>query len=119
MSDEFIEIATKEINDEILKIQKIVNSCHNSNDVFENVVIIQQSTHKIKGLAPMMGKTTLGNLAVSLDALFKKIFNDSIPDDLFESLVAVVIEMKNSMDNSDYNLDKILQRISKMSSANK
>ncbi|MFB5629475.1 MAG: hypothetical protein ACE5RF_00790 [Nitrosarchaeum sp.] len=119
MSDEFIEIATHEINDEILKIQKIMNSCHDSNDVFENMASIQQSTHKIKGLAPMMGKSNLGNLASSLDVLFKQISDDSIPAELFELLMVVVVEMKNSMASSNYDLDKILQRISEMSSAHK
>jgi chemotaxis protein histidine kinase CheA len=115
MSDEFLKIATGEINDEISKIQKILDSCHNNDDVFVNATEIQKSTHNIKGLAPMMGKTELGELASLLDSVLKKIISGAACDQILESLITAVIEMKNSMDTSDYNLDKIKQRILQIS----
>ncbi len=117
MSDEFLKIATAEINDEILEIQNILNSCHNNPDVSVNAAKIQKSTHKIKGLAPMMGKEEVGRLASLLDSVLKKIMDGAIVDEILESLIDAVGEMKNSMTNSDYNLDKIKQRISKIISA--
>lgn len=117
MSDEFLKIATSEITDEISEIQNILNSCHNNLDVCANAAKIQKSTHKIKGLAPMMGKEDLGSLAALLDSVLKKITNNSVPDEIFESLIDAVDEMKNSMIHSDYNLDAIKQRISKIYSA--
>ena len=116
MSDEFLKIATIEINDEILEIQNILNSCHDSLDVVIHATKIQKSTHKIKGLAPMMGKEDLGNLAALLDSVLKKITIDTIMDDLFASLIIAIDEMKNSMTHSDYNLDEIKQRILHISS---
>ena len=56
MSDEFIQLATKEINEEILGIGDILKSCSDDALVFENSDKLQKHTHKIKGLAPMMGK---------------------------------------------------------------
>lgn len=116
MSDEFLKIATAEINDEILEIQNILNSCHDSLDVSANAAKIQKSTHKIKGLAPMMGKDDLGNLSSLLDSVLKKIIDGAIVDDLFDSMKDSVNEMKNSMIYSDYNLDVIKQRILRISS---
>ena len=116
MSDEFLKIATAEINNEISEIQNILNSCHTSLDVSTNAAKIQKSTHKIKGLAPMMGKEDLGSLASLLDSVLKKIMNGAVPNAIFESLIVAVDEMKNSMTNSDYSLDEIKQRISKISS---
>ena len=116
MSDEFLKVATAEINDEISEIQHILNSCHNSLDVSANATKIQKSTHKIKGLAPMMGKEDLGSLSSLLDSVLKKIMDGVVIDEIFESLITAVGEMKNSMIYSDYNLDEIKQRISKISS---
>lgn len=117
MSDEFLKIATTEINGEISEIQNILNSCHNNLDVSVNAAKIQKSTHKIKGLAPMMGKEDLGNLSSLLDSLLKKIMNGIIADEILELLIIAIDEMKKSMTCPDYNLDKIKQRISNISSA--
>jgi len=114
MSDEFLKIATAEINGEISEIQNILNSCHHNLDVSVNAAKIQKSTHKIKGLAPMMGKEELGSLSSLLDSVLKKIMDGAIIDEIFESLIDAVDEMKNSMTNSNYNLDEIKQRISKI-----
>ena len=114
MSDEFLKIATAEINDEISEIQNILNSCHNNLDVSVNAAKIQKSTHKIKGLAPMMGKEEVGSLSSLLDSVLKKIMDGAVIDEIFESLIDTVDEMKHSMTNSNYNLDEIKQRISKI-----
>ena len=114
MSDEFLKIATAEINGEISEIQDILNSCHNNLDVSVNAAKIQKSTHKIKGLAPMMGKEEVGHLSSLLDSVLKKIMDGAIIDEIFESLIDAVDEMKHSMTNSNYNLDEIKQRISKI-----
>ena len=116
MSDEFLKVATTEINDEISEIQKILNSCKSSFDVSANAAKIQKSTHKIKGLAPMMGKKDLGDLAALLDSLLKKIMNGVVATEILESLIIATNEMKESMTSTDYNLDKIKQKISRLSS---
>ena len=117
MSDEFLKVATAEINNEISEIQNILNSCQSSLDVSANAVKIQKSTHKIKGLAPMMGKEDLGSLSALLDSLLKKTMNGIIVDEILESLIIAADEMKKSMTYPNYNLDKIKQRISNLSSA--
>lgn len=116
MSDEFLKIATGEINDEISEIQKILDSCRNNNDISVNAAKIQKSTHKIKGLAPMMGKEELGSFSGLLDSVLKKIMDGAVSDEILESLVTAVNEMKNSMIHSNYNLNEIKQKISQISS---
>lgn len=117
MSDEFLKVATAEINNEISKIQNILNSCKSNLDVSANAAKIQKSTHKIKGLAPMMGKEDLGNLSSLLDSLLKKITNGVVANEILESLIIAADEMKKSMTCSNYNLDKIKQKISHLYSA--
>lgn len=116
MSDEFLKVATSEINDEIFAISHILSSCHTPLDVSANASKIQKSTHKIKGLAPMMGKEDLGSLSSLLDSMLKNITDSNITDEIFESLVISVDEMKKSMIQSDNNLSEIKQRISQLSS---
>ncbi len=115
MSDEFLILATKEINEEISEIQNILNSCHSNLNVSENAIKFQKSTHKIKGLAPMMGKPELGNFSSILDLILKKIIDGAILDNLSELISSAVIEMKNSMVYPNYNLDKIQQHFLQIS----
>jgi len=115
VSDEFLNLATAEINNEISEIQFILNSCRNSLDVSVNAIKIQKSTHKIKGLAPMMGKSELGSFSAVLDSILKKIIDGALLDDLFDLLSSAVIEMRNSMSYTNYNLDKTKQHLLQIS----
>lgn len=117
VSDEFLNLATAEINNEISEIQLVLNSCHNDLDVSANVIKIQKSTHKIKGLAPMMGKSELGSFSALLDSILKKIMDGALLDDLFDLLSSAVIEMKNSMSYPNYNLDKTKQHFLQISNS--
>lgn len=47
--------------------------------------------------------------------MLKKIISGVVCDQVLELLTTAVIEMKNSMTNSNYNLDKIKQRILQIS----
>lgn len=117
MSDEFLKLATTEINDELFVISSILNSCHVPLDISANALKIQKSTHKIKGLAPMMGKGELGILSSLLDSMLKKLTADTITDEIFESIILSIDSMKNSMIDSNFDLSKIKQRISQLSSS--
>ena len=44
MSDEFIEIATKEINEEIFELDKILSTCQNDANVLLNADKFQKHT---------------------------------------------------------------------------
>lgn len=102
MSDEFIKLATKEINEEILGIEHILNSCSDDAKVFQNSERLQKHTHKIKGLAPMMGKGSMGSLATVLDDILKQIMVGKTPQGIFDVLTLSCEKLMHNMsDDSD------------------
>ncbi|MGD2106671.1 MAG: Hpt domain-containing protein [Nitrosopumilaceae archaeon] len=111
MSDEFLKVATREINQELSAISQILGSCQNNSDVSKNSGEIEAHMHKIKGLAPMMGKETVGELAKTLDIILKKIVAGQNVPNFFESLSLSVDEMKVAMEKP-HALGKIQKDIS-------
>lgn len=117
MSDEFIALATKEINEEISEIETILNSCKNNDDIIHNSDKLERHTHKIKGLAPMMGKEDLGELSSQLDIVLKKTIEGKQIKEILELFVESLHQMKNSMNEStDLNptIGKIKQSLSNL-----
>ena len=114
MSDEFITIATKEINDEIANLENILNSCENDDDIYQNAIKFQKHTHKIKGLAPMMGKEELGSFSAILDSIFKKMIDGITIDGIFNDITDSISLMKKSMSEPECDLTEIKNRISQI-----
>jgi len=111
MSDEFIKIATNEIHDDISQISHILESCKSDIDVRLNAVHFQRHTHKIKGLAPMMGKEELGNLTALLDELFKKSIRGAHFDGVFDVLLTIMPAMKDSVIEPTYDMRSIIDQV--------
>jgi len=111
MSDEFLAVATKEVTDDIDSIENILKLCANDVDVFQNASKFQKHTHKIKGLAPMMGKESLGNFLSSLDNIFKKIINGENIDGIFNLMLESITHMKKSMNEPNCDFSQINERI--------
>ena len=111
MSDEFITIATKEINDEIANLENILNSCENDDDIYQNAIKFQKHTHKIKGLAPMMGKGEIGDLSSQLDILLKKMIEGKKIIGIFDVLTESLHLMKDSMSGPNCDLSQINNKI--------
>lgn len=108
MSDEFIKVATQEILEDIAKINEILESCNSDDDVYANAKNLQGYFHKIKGLAPMMEKNHVGDVAAFFDSLLKQIIDNKKLDGIYDSLIQTIPEMKTGMTASDDNL-KLLQ----------
>ena len=108
MSDEFIKLATKEINEEILGIEDILNSCNDDAKVFENSDKLQKHTHKIKGLAPMMGKSSMGGLATVLDDTLKQIMAGKTPQGIFDLMTTSHEKLVQNM-NNDFDLEPTVE----------
>jgi len=73
LSDNFLRIARKEIQEELEGLHKILSSCSNDNDISNNGSSIEKHLHKIKGLAPMMGQNDVGEIAKMTDTILKHI----------------------------------------------
>jgi len=114
MSDEFLRVATREINEELAGILNILSSCSGDSDVEKNSFKIEQHMHKIKGLAPMMGKENVGNLAKSLDIILKKIVSGKKIDGLFECLKKSVKHMSVAMEKT-HDLNSVQKEVSDLS----
>ena len=115
MSEEFIKVATQEINDELSAITLILESCQNNDDILKNSAKIEQHMHKIKGLAPMMGKENIGDLAKKLDLILKKIASGKKVTGFFEPLSNSIHQMTIAM-NKHHDLGKIQIQVSDIAS---
>lgn len=115
MSDEFIKVATLEINNELSSISTILDLCQNDADVSKNSDKIEEHMHKIKGLAPMMGKENIGSLAKTLDSILKKIVSGQKVDGFFDALSISIEQMKITM-NKPHDLGEVQKQISDIAS---
>ncbi|MCH8915077.1 MAG: hypothetical protein IIA82_04450 [Thaumarchaeota archaeon] len=114
MSDEFITIATKEINDEITDLENILNFCANNDDVYQNAKKFQKHTHKIKGLAPMIGKEELGGLSSLLDIMLKKMIEGEKIEEIFDIFTESLHHMKNTIKEPNCDLSQINNKIKQL-----
>ena len=115
MSDEFMKVATLEINNELSSISTILDLCQNDVDVSKNSDKIEEHMHKIKGLAPMMGKENIGSLAKTLDSILKKIVSGQKVDGFFDALSISIEQMKITM-NKPHDLGEVQKQISDIDS---
>jgi len=114
MSDEFIAVATKEVNEDLESLDNILKSCANDVDVFQNSAQFQKHTHKIKGLAPMMGKEPLGNLSSLLDDVLKKLIDGNRVDGIFDIMLESLLQMKQSMNEPTFDFGQITDKIKQL-----
>lgn len=111
MSEEFIRVATKEINEEIASITEILKSCHNNSDAIKKASLIEKHIHKIKGLAPMMGKEDIGEIAAMIDKILKHVIEGNDLEGVNEILLESNKFMADSMSGNDSNLHQLKQKI--------
>ncbi len=114
MSDEFIKIATKELNEEITELDEILSTCQNDANVFSSADKFQKHTHKIKGLAPMMGKGELGSFVAMLDSILKKMIDGITINGIFNDMSDSISSIKQYMSEPNYDLTEIRNRISQI-----
>jgi HPt (histidine-containing phosphotransfer) domain-containing protein len=111
MSDEFIKVATQEIRDEIASIKKILENCKDDSQVFENSTLLEKHMHKIKGLAPMMGKKKIGDIATLNDILLNHIVEGKKLKNIYSVLCESNFFMEKSIENRDDDWEKLKQKI--------
>jgi HPt (histidine-containing phosphotransfer) domain-containing protein len=111
MSDEFIKVATQEIKEEIASIKKILDTCCDDSSIFKNSTSIEKHIHKIKGLAPMMGKEKIGEIAILNDILLNHILEGKHLDGIYSILCESNLFMEQSIQNFDINCAELKQKI--------
>ncbi len=111
MSDEFIRVATKEINEEIGSITEILKSCADNSSAIKKASLIEKHIHKIKGLAPMMGKENLGEIATIINKILKHVIEGNDLDGVYEILLESNKFMIDSMDGDNSKMHQLKQKI--------
>jgi len=111
MSDAFIRVATKEINEELTSIDTILQSCKTDSDFYNKSEITEQHLHKIRGLAPMMGKIKVGEIAEMNDVLVLCIAKGKMVSGIVDVLKESTVFMKNDMNNNCTGFDELKQKI--------
>ncbi len=111
MSDEFIRVATKEINEEIDSVDEILKSCNNNSSAIKKASLIEKHFHKIKGLAPMMGKGDIGEIAAMTDKILKHVIEGNDLNGVYEILLESNKFMKDSMEEANSNMHQLKQKI--------
>lgn len=111
MSDDFIKVSTQEINEEIALITKILESCNTDSDVSKNSQDIEGHLHKIKGLAPMMGKPGIGEIAALNDTLLNHIMEGQNIEGILTILNESTVFMNNFMNGSEQNTNELKQKM--------
>lgn len=113
MSDEFFDVAKREINEELDALNDLLAGCKNDHDVVMIAPKLQNHTHKIMGLAPMMGKDPLGKVAKSTDSLLKKLV-DVNTKGVFSLLSEIFPFMMSLMIEPEFDSKKVNEKISKI-----
>lgn len=114
MTDEFLEVATKEINEELRGLEHFLALCKTDRDVIAVSSKFQKHTHKIKGLAPMMDKKPLGDVSNSLDSLFKRIIDGQDMQGILTVISEIIPFMVSMMDEPECDSERVKEKISKI-----
>lgn len=111
MSDEFLKIATKEINEELESVAEILNSCKDDNTISKSSISLEKHFHKIKGLAPMMGQEEIGEIAALIDKILKHLIAGNSLEGIRDILIESNDFMKNSMTHQKIDVSALKQKI--------
>ena len=98
MSDEFLKVARKEIKSEIESLKNIFLSCTNDEQLYKKSTDIEKHMHKIKGLAPMMGQDSIGEIAGISDIILKYVTSHSILKNSNKIIFEAVSNMNDIFD---------------------
>lgn len=94
MSDNFLKIARKEVQEELDALDQILTQCGNDMDISNNAQSIEKHLHKIKGLAPMIGQNDVGEIAKMTDAILNHVIVNGVLKGTCQILVESNLVMK-------------------------
>lgn len=106
-------MAKKELGQDITEIGNILNHCSSDQDILENASNIEKHTHKIKGLAPMMGQEDIGQIAALLDNLLKSIDSGKPSAGSYQTVRKSYDFMKNVLNGASTDFESLKTEIEK------
>lgn len=112
MSDEFLRMARQEIQSEMDNLKKILLSCTNDEQLYEESGNIEKHMHKIKGLAPMMEQGKMGEFAKISDMLVKHISSHGVLDGSHDIILDAIKKMASLFDGqTNINIDDFKKHV--------
>jgi len=119
VSDEFLRVAKKEINDDISEIGILLQSCSDDDTLCKKAAHFGKYFHKIKGLAPMMGGDHVGYVAALMDNLLKTaVAGDSVKG-IYLAIKKSHEFMQNALNGDAQDLDLLKAEIEKIINTSK
>ena len=106
-------MAKKELGQDITEIGNILNRCSSDQDILKNASNIEKYTHKIKGLAPMMGQEEIGQIAALLDNVLKAISSGKPSAGSYQTVSKSYYFMKNVLSGTGSNFESLKIEIEK------
>ena len=112
MSDEFLKVARKEIKSEIDSLKNIFLSCTNDEQLYKKSTDIEKHMHKIKGLAPMMGQDSIGEIADISDIILKYVTSHNTLKNSHRIIFEAVSKMSDIFDgHSKIEVDSFRKKV--------
>jgi chemotaxis protein histidine kinase CheA len=113
LSDEFLRVAKEEVSDDIAKIGSLLKNCSADSDISKNAAEIEKHTHKLKGLAPMMGQSEIGDIASVTDAILKAVISGKHVPDILQTIKKSHRFMLDAINNSKSGYDLLKNDLNK------
>lgn len=113
MSEEFLRVAKKEVTEDITEIGNLLKNCQNDNDITKNTIDIEKHTHKLKGLAPMMGQEQIGEIATLVDNLLKVIISGKTVPGIYGTVKSSYQFMQNALNGIEVDFTSLKSEIEK------
>jgi len=111
LSEKFLEIAKKELKEDIDATIQILDSCKNDSDISKNSEDIEKKLHKIKGLAPMMNQEDIGEISKIGDNLLKHIITNGETRGSYQIINEFTIIMNQIFNGDKINSNEIGEKI--------
>jgi chemotaxis protein histidine kinase CheA len=113
MSEEFLRVARKEVNEDITEIGNLLKNCHDDSDILKKASDIEKRIHKLKGLTPMMGQEQIGEITVLLDKLLKIAMSGKTVPGIYGTIKDSHLFMQDAMNNVTTNFSSLKSQIEK------
>jgi len=111
LSEKFLELAKKEVREDIDAISLILNACKNDSDISKNSVNIEKKLHKIKGLAPMMEQIDVEEVSKIGDKFLKYIIANGEIKNSYQIVNELSIIINECFDGNNNDAEKIKNKI--------
>lgn len=104
MSEEFVKLARKEIQEHLDSLEYILLGCPSDKKIYEKSEQVEKHLHSIKGLAPMIGEDSVGDFAHLSDIILKYIIKNGKLNGS-QKVIASAIQKMNDAFSGHVNFD--------------